>query len=66
MFCWKHFGRQLQKGAAVGPSGTTYQHVIAASQTPDSAIGAALELINTILAGGLPHLQAARLEFVSA
>lgn len=48
--------RQLPKGAAAGPSGWTYEHVKAATQTPDSAIGAALELINAILAGGLPHL----------
>ena len=48
--------RQLPKGAAAGPSGWTYEHVKAATHTPDSAISAALELINAILAGGLPHL----------
>ena len=48
--------RQLPNGAAAGPSDWTYEHVNAATQTPDSAIGAALELIVTILAGGLPHL----------
>ena len=47
---------QLPKGAAAGPIGWTCEHVKAATQTPESAIGAALESINAILAGGLPHI----------
>ena len=46
-----------RKGAAAGPSGWTYEHMKTATHTPvPAAIGAALELIHTFLAGGLPHL----------
>ena len=48
--------RQLPKAPATVPSGWTDEHVKVATVTPDSAISAALELINTIFAGALPHL----------
>ena len=46
----------LPKGSAPGPSGWTYEHIKAATTGEDSALGAALVIINLIVSGTLPHI----------
>lgn len=48
--------RVLPRGSAAGLSGWTYEHIKAATKTPDSAVHATLRLINAIVKGKLPHL----------
>jgi Reverse transcriptase (RNA-dependent DNA polymerase) len=48
--------RKLPKGSAPGPSGWTYEHIKAATDTDVHARIAALSLINAIISGNLPHL----------
>ena len=48
--------RRLPKGSAPGPSGWTYEHIKAATETDVTARIAALRLVNAIVSGSLPHL----------
>ena len=46
----------LPKGSAPGPSGWTYEHIKAATQSRGPAFQAILRVINAIVSGALPHL----------
>jgi hypothetical protein len=48
--------RAIPKGKSGGPSGWTYEHVRAAADTSVAALEAILQLVNTTIAGQLPHL----------
>ena len=48
--------RSLPKGSSAGPSGWTYEHIKAATQTDVIACDAALRFVNAIIGGKLPHL----------
>jgi hypothetical protein len=48
--------RAFPKGKAGGPSGWTYVHVRGAADTSVAAFEAILKLVNTMIAGQLPHL----------
>lgn len=56
MDTFKDVLRGLPKGSASGPSGWTYEHIKAATETDVYARVAALRLINAIISGKLPHL----------
>jgi hypothetical protein len=46
------------KGSAPGPSGWTYEHIIAATQITNSAVCVIQQFVSAIVSGTLPHIPA--------